>query len=112
MSRRQHDSPSELMLRARSAATRLSGIVAQGFGIRGLRSTATSAARVLCADGVSPRCAEIFQDRGHRTVESGGLSMEDLKTELPKYDAIIVRSATKLPAEAFKYATSLKVSGC
>lgn len=76
---------------------------------RSLRSSAPVAARILCADNVSPRCAEIFEDRGHKTVQSAGLSFEELKTELPKYDAVIVRSATKLPAEAFPYGTSLKV---
>jgi len=60
---------------------------------------------------VSPVCAQVFQDRGHHVVEwKGGLSVDELKAELPKYDGIVIRSATKLTAEVFPSCPNLKVS--
>jgi hypothetical protein len=56
-------------------------------------------------------CAQVFQDRGHHVVElTRGLTAEELTTELPKYDGIVIRSSTNLGKEAFDACPNLKVS--
>lgn len=71
-----------------------------------------SAARVLIADRMSPRAAEILgQMPGIEVLVRAGMSKEELIAEIAAYDAVAVRSATKLPAEVLSHATRLRVIG-
>lgn len=63
--------------------------------------------KVLISDGIAPEGAEILRNAGIEITEQF-FSPEDLIKEIPKYDGIIVRSATKVP-KAVIDASNLKV---
>jgi D-3-phosphoglycerate dehydrogenase len=67
--------------------------------------------RVLVADRLSPAALAIFRDRGVEADAKPGLSKESLLEIVGNYDAIAVRSATKLTADVIGAAKSLKVIG-
>ncbi|MCS6986821.1 MAG: phosphoglycerate dehydrogenase [Sphingomonadaceae bacterium] len=67
--------------------------------------------RVLIADRMSPRAAEIFRARGIAVDERPGLTREELKGIIAEYDGLAVRSATKVTADVLEAATRLKVIG-
>ncbi|MFP4528017.1 MAG: D-2-hydroxyacid dehydrogenase [Candidatus Kapaibacterium sp.] len=54
--------------------------------------------KVLVADGIHPKGAQMLKDAGLEVVEQK-LSPEELMEQIKNYDAIIVRSATKVPKE-------------
>jgi hypothetical protein len=99
-------------------------------GVRSLHASGAALARILCvgewrhvlagsvrhcdgltaADNVSPVCAQVLQDGGHHVVEvKGALSNAELKTTLPEFDSIVVRSGTFLTADVFPACPNLKV---
>ncbi len=67
--------------------------------------------KVLLLDGVDPVCKQVFENRGIEAVEAPKLKGEELLKALPDYDAIVVRSATKVTKEVLKAAKNLKVVG-
>lgn len=67
--------------------------------------------KVLISDNVSPRCAEILQKNGITVDTKTKLTKEDLINEIPNYDALIVRSATKVTADVIDAAKNLKIIG-
>ena len=68
--------------------------------------------KVLISDPLSNKGLEILAKAGNLKVEiKTGLSPEELKKIIPEYDAIIVRSETKLKAEILEAADRLKVIG-
>ena len=67
--------------------------------------------KVLIADKMSPRAAEILADRGIEVDVEAGLDVDQLKACIGAYDGLAVRSATKVPAEALEGAEALKVIG-
>jgi D-3-phosphoglycerate dehydrogenase len=67
--------------------------------------------KVLIADSLSPRAVEIFSERGIDTEVRVGLSADELKKIIGKYDGLAVRSATKVTKAVLEHATSLKVIG-
>jgi D-3-phosphoglycerate dehydrogenase len=67
--------------------------------------------KVLIADKMSPRAAEIFGERGIEAEENFGLSPEDLVACIGQYDGLAVRSATKVTAEVLEAGKDLKVVG-
>ncbi len=67
--------------------------------------------KVLIADQMSPKAAEIFRARGVEVDEITGLSKDDLLKIIDKYDGLAIRSSTKATKEVLAAATNLKVVG-
>lgn len=64
--------------------------------------------KILVSDGISDEGAKILRDNGH-DVHINKLTPEQLLAEIKAYDAIIVRSATKVTREVIDAGTALKV---
>lgn len=71
----------------------------------------THTPKVLIADQMSPKAAEIFRARGIHVDEITGLSKEELLKIIPEYDGLAVRSATKATSAIIAAADNLKVIG-
>jgi D-3-phosphoglycerate dehydrogenase len=67
--------------------------------------------RVLISDALSPRAVEIFAERGVAADVMTGLSPDELRKIIGKYDGLAVRSATKVTKTLLEHATALKVIG-
>jgi D-3-phosphoglycerate dehydrogenase len=67
-------------------------------------------AKILVNDGISAEGEKILKAAGHQ-VEMTKVEQENLKNELKNYDAILVRSATKVRAEHIEAAPNLKLIG-
>ncbi|MFM9865358.1 MAG: phosphoglycerate dehydrogenase [Micropepsaceae bacterium] len=67
--------------------------------------------KVLISDQLSPAAVQIFKDRGVDVDVKPGLSKEELKTIIGRYDGLAIRSATKVTADLLAAATHLKVIG-
>ena len=67
--------------------------------------------KVLIADDLSPRAAEIFRERGLEVDVKVGLKPDQLRAIVGDYDGLAIRSATKVTAEVLAVATKLKVVG-
>ncbi|NLI98714.1 3-phosphoglycerate dehydrogenase [bacterium] len=67
--------------------------------------------KVLISDPIAPAGVAKLRDAGFEVVEKPGLSPEQLKNEIKDYDAIIVRSATKVKKDIIEAGTNLKVIG-
>jgi len=67
--------------------------------------------KVLISDQLSPAAVQIFKDRGVDVDVKPGLSKEELKTIIGRYDGLAIRSATKVTADLLTAATHLKVIG-
>ncbi|XP_011549288.3 D-3-phosphoglycerate dehydrogenase [Plutella xylostella] len=66
---------------------------------------------VLVVDGVGPNCAQILQQHGIGVTEVAKISKEQLLKEVPKFDALVVRSASTVTAEVLAAGSKLKVVG-
>ena len=67
--------------------------------------------KILISDKTAPKCAEILRAAGHEVDEEFGISPDELKSIIPNYNALIVRSATKVTREVIGMAKDLKVIG-
>ncbi|NOZ68869.1 MAG: phosphoglycerate dehydrogenase [Deferribacteres bacterium] len=67
--------------------------------------------RVLVSDNISPKGIKILEKAGLKVDVKTGLSPAELKKEIGKYDALVIRSATKVTAEIIGLAKKLKVIG-
>ncbi len=67
--------------------------------------------KVLIADQMSPKAAEIFRARGVEVDEITGLSKDELLKIIGKYDGLAIRSSTKATKDVLAAATNLKVVG-
>lgn len=67
-------------------------------------------ARILINDGMHPSGIQKLRDAGH-TVDTEKIEQAQLMEKLPEYDAICVRSATKVRAELIDNCPNLKVIG-
>lgn len=67
--------------------------------------------KVLVSDPISPGGIEILKKAGLEVDVKTGLKPGELKKEIGKYDALIVRSETKVTSEIIEHATNLKVIG-
>ncbi len=68
-------------------------------------------AKVLILDNLSPEGVEIFQAEGIEAVVKPAQKPEELAAIIGEYDGLVVRSATKVTAEALAKADNLKVIG-
>lgn len=66
--------------------------------------------KILITDGISETGAKMLQDAGHEVVQQK-LSPEELLQQIGEYDAILVRSATKVRQDAIDAGSKLKVIG-
>jgi D-3-phosphoglycerate dehydrogenase len=67
--------------------------------------------KVLIADDLSPRAADIFRERGIEVDVKTGLKPDKLKAVIGDYDGLALRSATKVTADILESAGNLKVIG-
>jgi len=67
--------------------------------------------KVLITEKLAPEGVEVLQRAGHEVDVRLGLSPEELIAAIPAYQALIVRSATKVTAEVIAAATELRVIG-
>ncbi|XP_013409158.1 D-3-phosphoglycerate dehydrogenase-like [Lingula anatina] len=67
--------------------------------------------KVLISDEVDPKCVQILQANEVDVVKDTKLTKEQLIQEIPKYDGLIVRSATKVTADVIAAASKLKIIG-
>ncbi len=67
--------------------------------------------KVLVSDNISPKGIKIIEKSGLKVDIKTGLAPEALKKEIGKYDALIIRSATKVTADIIDAAKKLKVIG-
>ncbi len=67
--------------------------------------------KVLAADGVSPKGIEILREAGFEVVVKDKLPAEELLSTIGEYDALIVRSASKVTKEVIDAAANLKIIG-
>ncbi|MGL4541868.1 MAG: phosphoglycerate dehydrogenase [Polymorphobacter sp.] len=67
--------------------------------------------KVLIADQMSPKAAEVFRSRGVDFDEITGLSKDELIKIIGKYDGLAIRSSTKATKDVLAAATNMKVIG-
>lgn len=67
--------------------------------------------KVLIADKMSERAEEILKARGVAADVNTGLAPDELKKIIGQYDALLVRSSTKVTADIMAAAKNLKVIG-
>jgi len=67
--------------------------------------------KVLIADSMEKEGVDIFKNAGFEVKETGKLSSEQLCEIIGEYDAVIVRSATKITREVIEKGTNLKIIG-
>ena len=67
--------------------------------------------KVLIADKMSPRAAEIFKERGVEVDVITGLERDELIKIIDQYDGLAVRSLTKATPPVLEAATNMKVIG-
>ncbi len=67
--------------------------------------------KVLIADALSERAAEIFRERGLEVDVKVGLKPDELLSIIGDYDGLAVRSATKVSGDVLEAAPNLKVIG-
>jgi D-3-phosphoglycerate dehydrogenase len=65
--------------------------------------------RVLASDPLAAESIAAMREAGLEVDEKTELSVDELKAEIGAYDAIVIRSATKLRAEILDAATNLKL---
>jgi len=66
-------------------------------------------AKVLVADKIAPEGVEKLKQAGHEVDVKTGMSESDLLNTIPPYEAIIVRSATKVTRPVIEAGNNLKV---
>lgn len=67
--------------------------------------------RVLISDSVDACCKTILEGNGIAVDLKTKLTKEELLAEIPNYDGLIVRSATKVTADVIKAGKNLKIIG-
>ena len=67
--------------------------------------------KILISDAVEKVCTEELERAGYDVTNKTGMNPADLIKEIPPYDALVVRSATKVTSEIINAATNLKVIG-
>ncbi len=68
--------------------------------------------KILISDNVAPDCIELLKkQRGYNVTVKTDYAPAELKADLNKFDAIIIRSATKLTADTLAGADNLKIIG-
>ncbi len=66
---------------------------------------------ILISDKLKGEAIKILENNGFNVVKKFSITHEELKNNIENYDAIIIRSRTKLTGEVLEYAKKLKVIG-
>jgi D-3-phosphoglycerate dehydrogenase len=66
--------------------------------------------RILINDGMHPKGVQLLKDAGH-DVDTNFIPQEELTSKLNSYDAVLVRSATKIRKELIDQSPNLKLIG-
>nr|ALC78847.1 phosphoglycerate dehydrogenase-1 [Dermanyssus gallinae] len=74
-------------------------------------SAALQIKKVLISDSCDARCAEILREAGCDVTVKTDFTKEQLVEAIKDFDALVVRSATKVTADVINAATNLKVIG-
>jgi len=67
--------------------------------------------KILISDKFRDEGIKIFQENGFEVIKNFTITPEELKQDIEKYDAIIIRSRTKLTVDILENAKNLKVIG-
>jgi D-3-phosphoglycerate dehydrogenase len=67
--------------------------------------------KILISDSLEAPCIDHLRNEGFEVDNRPGLSHNDLIASIGSYDALIVRSATKVTADVIEHAAHLKVIG-
>ena len=67
--------------------------------------------KVLITDGVDLQCGQVLAQSGFEVTEKPKISKEELKKIIGGFEALIVRSATKVTAEILECGTNLELNG-
>ncbi|MFX1499860.1 MAG: NAD(P)-dependent oxidoreductase [Promethearchaeota archaeon] len=67
--------------------------------------------KILITDRMQDIGIKTFEDNGFEVTKNFTITKEELKQEIGKYDAVVVRSRTKLTADILENAINLKVIG-
>lgn len=67
--------------------------------------------KIIITDPIAPEGVQMLRDAGFTVDEKTGISPDELLKVIPEYDAIIVRSATKVTAPVIQAGKNLKVIG-
>lgn len=67
--------------------------------------------KILISDPIEQSCVDILKREGFDVDEKPGISRDEIKKIIPAYDALIVRSGTKVTADIIAEAKGLKVIG-
>jgi D-3-phosphoglycerate dehydrogenase len=67
--------------------------------------------KVIITDPIAAKGVQMLKDAGLEVDERPGLPADEIIKAIPAYDAIIVRSATKVTADVINAGTNLKVIG-
>lgn len=65
----------------------------------------------MATDPIEPICGQIFTERGHEFTQVKGLTPEKIKEILPQYDALVIRSGTKVTKDIISAGTNLSIIG-
>ena len=68
-------------------------------------------AKIIVTDKMAPNGIDYLKSKGFEVDTPFGISPEELEKIIGEYDAIIVRSATKLKGAVLDKAVNLKVAG-
>ena len=68
-------------------------------------------AKIIVTDKMAPEGIEYLKSKGFEVDTPFGISHEELLEVIENYDAIIVRSATKVRKDVLERAKNLKVAG-
>jgi len=58
--------------------------------------------RILVTDSVAQEGIQVLKDAGFEVEERGKVPAEELKALIPGFEGLIVRSATKVPADVIE----------
>jgi len=67
--------------------------------------------KVLVSDSIAKAGVKFLEDQGFEVLVKTGMKPEELKEVVKDFDAIIVRSATKVTREVIEAGANLKVIG-
>ncbi len=67
--------------------------------------------KALLLDGVDEICAKVFKDRGFEVTQASGIDPDELEKMIGDYDAMVVRSATRVTADLLSKTNNMQVVG-
>lgn len=67
--------------------------------------------KVLVSDNISPKGVKILENAGLKVDVKTGMTLEELKKVIGKYEGLVIRSATKVTSDIIDAAKKLKVIG-